>query len=351
MKTDLPNPTTLAPSPEEPEIPRRTASDLDTMPPADNPSTGGGPVAPSSSVAEEVPPPESASARRRFGFGTLVIGFGLTAILGYGLAGLLQEAGIAEVRRLWIEPPATLDLSRLPPTMPATVPAGTATPVRNTQARAESPPAIAGNVDHPGASEPIAEPDPNAPVRPLHDQPPRLPPQDLPRFTVRDGEAYDFLFSVDEETLKRLGDIQGQLDGIAQLVTGLNQTVQAMARHAERHQQRTQAWQMQEQQGQQAVRAEQAALRVLVEELEARIKRGPGFAPLGASGAVASGEARASVPGWSIKAVSGNRAWLRTPQGREVTVTAGDRLKGLGIVQVVDAVQGVVVLRDGRVMR
>ena len=77
MKTDLPNPTTLAPSPEEPEIPRRTASDLDTMPPADNPSTGGGPVAPSSSVAEEVPPPESASARRRFGFGTLVIGFGL----------------------------------------------------------------------------------------------------------------------------------------------------------------------------------------------------------------------------------------------------------------------------------
>ncbi|MCB1780532.1 MAG: hypothetical protein KDJ34_10675, partial [Candidatus Competibacteraceae bacterium] len=140
----------------------------------------------------------------------------------------------------------------------------------------------------------------------------------LPQFTVRDGEAYDFLFSVDEETLKRLGAIQGQLDGIAHLVTALNQTVQAMAGHAERHQQRTQAWQIQEQQALKTAHAEQAALRVLVGELEARIKRRPGFASLGASEGVASAEGRTPIPGWSIQAVSGNRAWLRIPQG-EVT--------------------------------
>lgn len=89
----------------------------------------------------------------------------------------------------------------------------------------------------------------------------------------------------------------------------------------------------------------------LVKELEAPIKRGQGFTLFGASGVVASEEAQASVPGWSIKAISGNRAWLRTPQGREVTVTAGDRLKGLGIVQVVGAIQRIVVLNDGRVVR
>jgi hypothetical protein len=52
-----------------------------------------------------------------------------------------------------------------------------------------------------------------------------------------------------------------------------------------------------------------------------------------------------------VKAVSGDRAWLRTPQGREVTVTVSDRLKTLGTVRAVDAIQRIVVLGDGRVVR
>jgi hypothetical protein len=52
-----------------------------------------------------------------------------------------------------------------------------------------------------------------------------------------------------------------------------------------------------------------------------------------------------------VKAVSGHRAWLRTPKGGEVTVIAGERLKALGAVRAVDARQGIVVMSDGRVVR
>ncbi len=52
-----------------------------------------------------------------------------------------------------------------------------------------------------------------------------------------------------------------------------------------------------------------------------------------------------------MTAISGDRAWLKTPKGQEVTVVAGERLKGVGAVRAVDAIQKIVVMGDGRVVR
>ena len=38
-------------------------------------------------------------------------------------------------------------------------------------------------------------------------------------------------------------------------------------------------------------------------------------------------------PTRSVTAISGDRAWLRTPEGGQVTVVAGERLKGVGAVR------------------
>ena len=59
--------------------------------------------------------------------------------------------------------------------------------------------------------------------------PPRPPPTDLPQFTVRDGEAHDYLTDLDAETLKRLAEVQGQLDGLGAQVTALRHGMQALA--------------------------------------------------------------------------------------------------------------------------
>ena len=277
----------------------------------------------------ESPRWEAIPSRTRFGIGSVAIGLGLMAILGYGVAGLLQEMGIDGVRRLWTASPPAVGLSSLPGVTPSTTRPVVPPPLPPSTALAGLPPAI-----------------------PLRDQPPRTPPQNLPQFTLRDGEQYDFLFSVDEETLKRLGEIQGQLDGIAHLVTGLNQVVQGIARNTGQGQQETGVRQVRLQQELQAARQEIAALHVMVKELEARIKRSLGFsAEFGVPATAASSGSDASMVGWSVKAVSGDRAWLRTPQGGEVTVTAGDRLKGLHLVRAVDAIQGIVVLGDGQVVR
>lgn len=52
-----------------------------------------------------------------------------------------------------------------------------------------------------------------------------------------------------------------------------------------------------------------------------------------------------------MTAISGDRAWLKTPAGQEVTVVAGERLKGVGAVRAVDGLRGVVTMSDGRVVR
>ena len=73
--------------------------------------------------------------------------------------------------------------------------------------------------------------------------------------------------------------------------------------------------------------------------VEARLKRahnGPA--------AVVAGDGR-PLPGWSVTAIGGDRAWLKTPKGQEVT---GERLTGVGAVRAVDAIRGIVVMGDGR---
>lgn len=260
-----------------------------------------------------------AKPRFRWSSGHLIGLLGLGVILLYGAAGLLKETGIYDVRRLWAPRPAAPRL-----------------------------------VDLSGAAGPQAArpgPPPGELATPLRDQPPRTPPPNLPQFTIRNGEQYDFLFSVDEETLKRLGDVQGQLDGVVQIVTALNQTAQALVQNAGMWQQQTVVRQDQLQQELQAARQEIAALRAIVGELEARIQRGVGIPALGVLAPAAAGASSRPVAGWSVKATSGDRAWLRTPKGGEVTVTAGERLETLGTVQAVDPVRGIVVLADGRVVR
>jgi len=239
----------------------------------------------------------------------------LTGVLLYGTFGFLREVGWVDGREGWMSPLVTPN---------------------------------PGVVENPA---PIAAPSGADVAHPLRDQPPHWPRSDLPQFTVRDGEQYDFLTDLDAETLQRLAAIQGQLDGFSAQLAHLEQGMRTLAQQAGQQRQQEATHQSRLQHEWAAARRERAALHTTVGELEARLQRagpGLGFMTLRSSLAV---DSRTSVVGWSVKAVSGDRAWLRTPQGREVTVTAGDRLNGLGSVQVVDAVQGIVVLRDGRVMR
>lgn len=74
-----------------------------------------------------------------------------------------------------------------------------------------------------------------------------------------------------------------------------------------------------------------------------------GRAHNGPGAALAGGDR--TLPGWSVTAISGDRAWLKTPKGQEVTVVAGERLKGVGAVRTVDSLRGVVTMSDGRVVR
>ena len=57
------------------------------------------------------------------------------------------------------------------------------------------------------------------------------------------------------------------------------------------------------------------------------------------------------VKGWQATAFAGDRAWLKGPTGRTVSVAAGERLNSLGTVQRVDAERRVVVLAGGRFIR
>ena len=304
-----------------PDLPKLEDLDPATPPGASDPATPADRSTVDTAQPEASPPP---------GFprvGTLVTVAVLTGLMLYGTAGFLREAGLFDVRQWWTPPPAWPHLAG----------------VENRSGVA--PPVVA-------PTAPVPTPSVESDSRPLRDQPPRLPPLHLPQFTVRDGERYDFLTDLDAETLKRLAEIQGQLDGFGAQVRNLNQAVQVLAQHAGQQRQQEVAHQNWLQQQLAATRREIAALHTTVGEVEARLKRvgsGLGRAALGTGGnAVPSGP---PVAAWSVKAVSGDRAWLRTPQGREVTVIAGDQLKALGTVRAVDAIQKIVVLGDGRVVR
>ena len=293
-----------------PDLPKREDLEPDRLPGAS------GPAPSPSSVPPGIAPPERALASSGFPHvGVLLTIVVLTGVILYGTLGFLREVGLVDGLEAWMSP------------------------------RGAPNPTVA--VD----PAPIAAPSGADAAHPLRDQPPHWPRSNLPQFTVRDGEHYDFLTDLDAETLQRLAAVQGQLDGFSAQMGNLEQGVRTLAQYASQQRQQEAIHQSRLQQELAAARREMVALHTTVGELEARLQRaghGLGIMTLRSNPAVHSGK---SVVDWSIKAISGNRAWLRTPQGREVTVIAGDRLNGLGVVQVVDAVQGIVVLRNGRVVR
>lgn len=305
---------------------------MSELPPLDEETRQDGPPAPSPAEAPATadPSPTVKPPRRWPGFGMSVVLVAVGVALWYGATGVLRETGLYDVSRWWFTPSNAPNLAVLSARSPTAAPDAAMT-VRKSSVSTE----LAAT--H-GA--------------PLRDQPPRTPPTDLPRFTVRDGEQYDFLTDLDAETLKRLAEVQGQLDGLGQQVLTLRQMVQGLVSEAGQQRLRDGARQTRLQADLTAARRAIATLQTTVEDVEARLKRvGDGGlgGPFGAETAL-SANGRA-VPGWSVKAVSGHRAWLRTPKGGEVTVIAGERLKALGAVRAVDARQGIVVMSDGRVVR
>ena len=273
--------------------------------------------------------------RRWPGFGMSVVLVAVGAAILYGATGVLRETGLYDVSRWGSPSNDTPNLSALS-ALSARSPATAAAPVASMPARKALASSVLSATQ--GAS--------------LRDQPPRTPPTELPRFTVRDGEQYDFLTDLDAETLKRLAEIQGQLDGLGQQVIALRQMMQGLVGEAGQQRLRDDARQTRLQADLTAARRAIATLQTTVEDVEARLKRAGGGVLAGpfSTGFAASANGRA-VPGWSVKAVSGHRAWLRTPKGGEVTVVAGERLKALGAVRAVDARQGIVVMSNGRVVR
>jgi len=287
----------------------------DPAPAAEAPGVGPtDPPAASSTPPPTDPPPEPPAGdkpadpapfarRRRPAPATLALGAVVVGIALYGTAGFLRETGLYDVARGWSKPAAAPSLAAL-----------------------SGPPA------------------PDAP-RALRDQPPRPPLADLPQFTVRDGETHDYLTDLDAETLKRLAEVQGQLDGLGAQVTVIRQGLQALASGTERQRRQEAAHQDRLHRALAAARADIAALHATVGDVDARLKR----AHHGPAGALAGGGR--PLPGWSVTAISGDRAWLRTPRGGRVTVVAGERLKGVGTVRAVDGLRGVVTMSDGRVVR
>lgn len=279
------------------------------------------------------PPPAATPQHGWFGPGVVVFWVAVSAALLYGAVGFLRETGLYDVAQWWSPASETPSLAALSASSSApAAPPGTAMPVQK-------------------APTPLASPATQG--RSLRDQPPRTPPADLPHFTVRDGEQYDFLTDLDAETLKRLAEIQGQLDGLGAQMNNLHQALQGLVREAGQQRQRNDARQARLQADLTAARQAIAVLQTTIEDVEARLKRVDGGVPAWRSSTrpTATPAGGRTVPGWSVKAVSGHRAWLHTPKGGEVTVVAGERLKALGTVRGVDALQGIVVMSDGRVLR
>lgn len=275
---------------------------------ADNPAPD------ESTPPEKTPAPEA----RKNKVQTLVGWVALAGVLFFGLNAILNVLGIFDIRLLFRQPVQQASLSRLESATAAPTPRQTAgdPPVRHAPANVE-----------------------------IRDQPPRPPPSELPEFSIRDGENYDFITDLDSETLKRLGAIQEQMGQLAKLLLEQQRAIWSLDQQAQQERQQTGAYQQRVQQELTAARQQVATLTLTVQDLEARLKRGK---------AAFEGNAQPSgapVAGWKVTAISGERAWLRTPKGNAITVTAGERLKVLGTVRAVDPLRRIVVFHDGRFVR
>lgn len=177
----------------------------------------------------------------------------------------------------------------------------------------------------------------------VRDRPPAVTTP-KPRFTLRDGAPDSFLTDLDTETLTRLDALNRRLDALVvatEQVGGVGRqwggtvTAQLAAFNARQGQLHADVAQVAEQ---------LAVLRAEVRDLRAMWAR-TGLSP------VPPAPMGRPVKGWRATAFAGDRAWLKGPTGRTVSVVAGERLNALGTVQRVDAERRVVVLADGRFIR
>ncbi|MEE4377683.1 MAG: hypothetical protein V2J55_09255 [Candidatus Competibacteraceae bacterium] len=272
-----------------------------------------------SSAPESHPEPEQRKGLAVSNPTTLGAFLVLAAVVLFGATQILGVTGIYDVSTWWAPQPEIVDLQRMNGAAPAASSGQTKTP-------AQQPTADLASIN-------------------LRDQPPQPPTKNLPEFAIRDGEEYDFITDLDSETMKRLGAIQGQLDGLTEVMGNLSQTVRWLKQQTDQQQREAAGHQSQMQQGLIAARQQLDALYLNVQDIEARLKRGN----YGMRGRAAP--TGTPVAGWKVTAVSGERAWLRSPKGSAVTVTAGERLRALGAVKAVDPLRRIVLLADGRYLR
>ena len=196
------------------------------------------------------------------------------------------------------------------------------------------------------APAPLAEmPAGSRPAGPgsVRDRPPAVTTP-KPHFTLRDGVPDSFLTDLDTETLTRLDALNRRLDALVAATEQVSvvgrqwvgtvtaQLATFSARQAQVH---TDVAQVAEQ---------LAVLQAEVRDLRAIwVRTGVSPAPPAPTGR--------PVAGWQVTAFAGDRAWLKGPTGRTVSVVAGERLNPLGTVQRVDAERRRVVLAGGRFIR
>lgn len=243
-----------------------------------------------------------------------VVIVGVLAVLGFGLYKLLPLFGI-NVLGLLASPPQAISMNRV-----------------QTQSDAQA-------VVEPAVVAAATAGSGNA----MRDQPPVIT-TGKPNFTIRDGMEHSFITDLDNQTLKRLDQLDGTVSQIVGYTDQMGQAVKAMAGGIYQRMSAVEQQQKSLQATFEQTNQLLANLRLEIGDLRATVTRYRGDMPA----ALPKGK---RVRGWSVNAVNGDRAWLKTQSGKVVSVISGDRLKKLGAVNRVDSRRKLVVLSDGRYIR